>query len=54
MNGDKKIGVSIKKIEEKLDSGPVLSSEEIELIENHKLESVQRIYWRNSSFFWNV
>ena len=31
MNGDKKIGVSIMKIEEKLDSGPVLSFKEIEL-----------------------
>ena len=35
MNGEKKIGVSIMKIEEKLDSGPVLSSEEIKL--NHNL-----------------
>ena len=26
-----------------------LTSEEIELIENHKLESLQRIYWRNSN-----
>ena len=31
MNGDKKIGVSIMKIEEKLDSGPILASKEIEL-----------------------
>ena len=37
MNGDKKIGVSIMKIEEKLDSGPVLASREFELdkTENH-------------------
>jgi len=35
INGDKKIGVSIMRIEEKLDSGPVLSSEEIKL--NHNL-----------------
>ena len=34
MNGDKKIGVSIMKIEEKLDSGPVLASKEIELVQN--------------------
>ena len=34
MNGEKKIGVSIMKIEEKLDSGPVLSSEEIQLNQN--------------------
>jgi len=31
MNGDKTTGVSIMKIEEKLDTGPVLSSKEIEL-----------------------
>ncbi len=31
MNGDKKIGVSIMKIEEKLDSGPILSSMEFKL-----------------------
>ena len=34
MNRDKKIGVSIMKIEEKLDSGPVLASKEIELGQN--------------------
>jgi len=34
MNGDKKIGVSIMKIEEKLDSGPVLASKEFELDKN--------------------
>ena len=34
MNGDKKIGVSIMKIEEKLDSGPVLASKELELDQN--------------------
>ena len=31
MNGDKKIGVSIMKVQEKLDSGPVMASREIEL-----------------------
>ena len=34
MNGDKKIGISIMKIEEKLDSGPVLVSKEFELDKN--------------------
>jgi methionyl-tRNA formyltransferase len=34
MSGDKKIGVSIMKIEEKLDSGPVLASKELELDQN--------------------
>ena len=34
MNGDKKVGVSIMKIEEKLDSGPVLASNELELDQN--------------------
>jgi methionyl-tRNA formyltransferase len=31
MNGDKKIGVSIMKIKEKLDSGPILASRELQL-----------------------
>ena len=34
MNGDKKIGVSIMKIDEKLDSGPVLAIKELELNQN--------------------
>ena len=34
MNGDKKIGVSIMKIKEQLDSGPVLTSKELELDQN--------------------
>jgi len=34
MNGDKKIGISIMKIDEKLDSGPVLASKEIDLDQN--------------------
>ena len=34
MNGDKKIGISIMKIEEKLDSGPILASKEFELDKN--------------------
>jgi len=34
MNGDIKIGVSIMKVEEKLDSGPILASKEIELDQN--------------------
>ena len=34
MNGDKKIGVSIMKIKEKLDSGPVLMSKELEFEQN--------------------
>ena len=34
MNGDKKIGISIMKIEQKLDSGPVLETKEIELDQN--------------------
>ena len=34
MNGDKKIGVSIMKIEEELDSGPILASKEFELDKN--------------------
>ena len=34
MNGDTKTGVSIMKIDEKLDSGPVLSSKELDLNQN--------------------
>ena len=34
INGDEKIGVSIMKIEEKLDSGPILSSKELILDKN--------------------
>ncbi len=34
MNGDKQTGVSIMKIEEKLDSGPVLASKKIQLDKN--------------------
>jgi len=34
MNADKKIGVSIMKIEEKLDTGPILTWRELELDEN--------------------
>ena len=34
MNQDKKIGISIMKIEEKLDSGPVLTTKEFELDQN--------------------
>ena len=34
MNGDTKTGVSIMKIEEKLDSGPVLSAQELHLDQN--------------------
>ena len=34
MNEDKKIGISIMKIEEKLDSGPVLTTKEFELGQN--------------------
>ena len=34
MNGDKTIGVSIMKIEEKLDSGPILFSRKLELNNN--------------------
>ncbi len=42
MNRDKKIGVSIMKIEEKLDSGPVLSSKEIELNQNSTYGEIEK------------
>ena len=34
MNGDKKIGISIMKIQEQLDTGPILSSKELDLDQN--------------------
>ena len=42
MNGDKNIGVSIMKIQEKLDSGPVLSSEEMELNQNSTYGEIEK------------
>ena len=41
INGDKKIGVSIMKIEEKLDSGPVLASKELTLDQNPTYGEIQ-------------
>ena len=42
MNGDKKIGVSIMKIEEKLDSGPILTSKEFELDKNENHGEIEK------------
>ena len=42
INGDKKIGVSIMKIEEKLDSGPVLASKELALDQNATYGEIQK------------
>ena len=42
MNQDKKIGVSIMKIEEKLDSGPVLSFKEMKLNQNSTYGEVEK------------
>ena len=42
MSGDKKIGVSIMKVEEKLDSGPVLSSKEIDLDQNETYGEIEK------------
>ena len=42
MNGEKKIGVSIMKIEEKLDSGPVLSSKEIVLNQSSTYGEIEK------------
>ncbi len=41
MNRDKKIGVSIMKIEEQLDTGPVLSSKEIDLDKSLTYEEIE-------------
>jgi len=42
MNGDKKTGVSIMKIEEKLDSGPILASKELVLDQNAIYDEIQK------------
>jgi len=42
MNGDRKIGVSIMKIEEKLDSGPILMSKEFELDKNENHGEIEK------------
>ena len=42
MNNDRKIGVSIMKIEEKLDSGPVLISKELELNKNETHGEIEK------------
>ena len=42
MNRDKKIGVSIMKIEEKLDSGPILASKEFELDKNENHGEIEK------------
>ena len=42
MNGDKKIGISIMRIEEKLDSGPVLISKELKLNQNETHGEIER------------
>ena len=42
MNGDKKIVVSIMKIQEKLDSGPILASKEFELDKNENHGEIEK------------
>ena len=42
MNQDKKIGISIMKIEEKLDCGPILSSKEIKLNQNSTFGEIEK------------
>ena len=42
MNEDKKIGVSIMKIEEKLDSGPILVSKELKLDQNATYGEIEK------------
>ncbi len=42
MNGDKKIGISIMKVERKLDSGPILKTKEIELDQNSTHGEVEK------------
>jgi methionyl-tRNA formyltransferase len=42
MNGDKKTGISIMKIQEKLDNGPVMASRELELNSNSTYGDVEK------------
>ncbi|MAH54434.1 MAG: methionyl-tRNA formyltransferase [Pelagibacteraceae bacterium] len=42
MNGDKKTGISIMKIQEKLDSGPIMASRELELNSNSVYGEVEK------------
>jgi len=42
MNEDEKVGISIMKIEEKLDSGPVLTSKELKLDQNTTYGEVEK------------
>ena len=42
MNEDKKIGVSIMKIEEKLDTGPILASKELQLDQNATYGEIEK------------
>ena len=42
MNGDKKTGISIMKIQEKLDSGPVLISKELELNQSETYGEIEK------------
>ena len=42
MNEDKKIGISIMKIEEKLDSGPVLALREFKLNKNETHGEIEK------------
>jgi methionyl-tRNA formyltransferase len=42
MNGDKKIGISIMKIQEKLDSGPILMLKELNLSQNETYSEVEK------------
>jgi len=42
INGDKKTGISIMKVEEKLDSGPVLISQELKLDKNETYGQIEK------------
>jgi len=42
INGDKKVGLTIMKIQEKLDSGPILASKEIDLNQNETHGEIEK------------
>ena len=53
MSGDEKLGISIMKIEEKLDSGPVLASKELSLDQNDTHGEIEKKTFYNGLKFTN-
>lgn len=55
LNGDKKTGVSIIKMDEKMDHGPIVFSKEFEILENDTFETLSlRLFYETSQFLPTV